>query len=132
MNSKSRQTGITLIGFAVLLCVLGFFAYAAMKLIPAYTEYFGVVKSMKLLQNEAGIENATIEVIRQKLNVQFDLQYVDEKDVPMNAISLNTTNGNRTLTIAWDKDIPFMYNVDLLAHFSHSVDLTKGTAAASN
>src|ERR1700722_10322890 len=93
MNSKNKQTGITLIGFAVLLCVLGFFIFAAMKLIPVYTEYFGVVKSMKLLQNDSGIENATIEDIRRKLNVQFDLQYVDETNVPPGSATLITANG---------------------------------------
>lgn len=126
MNTKNRQKGITLIGFAVLLCVLGFFAFAAMKLFPAYTEYFGVVKSMKLLQGEAGIENATIEEIRRKLNVQFDLQYVDETDVPPSSMTLITANGAHSLNIAYDKDIPFLYNVDLLVHFDKTVDLSHG------
>src|ERR1700712_494543 len=104
MNSKNKQTGITMIGFVVLLGVLGFFIYAGMKLFPAYTEYYGVVKSMKLLQNEAGIQNATIEEIRRKLNVQFDLQYVDEADVPPGAMTLITANGAHSLRIAYDKD----------------------------
>jgi len=42
----NKQSGITLIGFLILLIVVGFFAYAAMKLVPAYVEYFGVVKAM--------------------------------------------------------------------------------------
>jgi len=127
--NKNRQNGITLIGFAVLLCVVGFFAYAAMKLWPAYVTYYGVVKSMKMVQQDPQSSTGSIDLIRSKLNVQFDLQYVDEKDVPMSAISLNTANGSRALTIAWDKDIPFMYNVDLLVHFSHTVDLNRGAAA---
>ncbi len=48
-----KQHGITLIGFAIVLVIVGFFVYAAMKLIPVYTEYFGVVKSMKSLQSDA-------------------------------------------------------------------------------
>ena len=32
---KSKQSGITLIGFIILLAVAGFFAYTAMKLVPA-------------------------------------------------------------------------------------------------
>ena len=128
MNMKNTQKGITLIGFAVLLCVVGFFVYAGMKLFPAYTEYYGVVKSMKLLQNEAGIQTATLEEIRRKLNVQFDLQYVDEADIPPGAITLNTANGARSLRIAWDKDIPFLYNVDFLVHFQNTVDLTRGAS----
>ena len=46
MRTQRTQYGITLIGFAMVLIVVGFFAYAAMKLIPVYTEYFGVVKSL--------------------------------------------------------------------------------------
>jgi hypothetical protein len=128
MNSKNKQTGLTLIGFAVLLGVLGFIAYAVMKLFPAYSEYFGVVKSMKLLQNEPGIESASVEDIRRKLNVQFDLQYVDETDVPPSAVSLVTANGARSLRIAYDRDIPFLYNVDLLVHFDKTVDLSHGAS----
>ena len=126
MHTYGRQQGITMIGFAMLLGVLGFFAYAAMKLWPAYSEYFGVVKSMKGLQTEADIENATIGQIREKLNVQFDMQYVDEKNVPASAIQLVTANGQHSLRIAYDRDIPFMYNVDLLVHFDHTVDLSRG------
>src|ERR1700753_1571201 len=126
MNMKNRQRGITLMGFAILLIVVGFFAYAAMKLWPAYIEYYGVVKSMKSLQSEPGIETASIEQIRQKLNVQFDLQYVEENDIPASGYKLNTQNGAHSLTLSWDKDIPFLYNVDFLVHFSHTVDLSRG------
>lgn len=126
MNLKNRQRGITFLGFAILIAVVGFFAYAAMKLFPAYSEYYGVVKSMKSLQTEAGIENASIEVIKQRLNVQFDLQYVDETTIPASGYKLNTQNGGHSLTLTWDKDIPFLYNVDFLVHFSNTVDLARG------
>ena len=126
MRTHVTQKGITMIGFAFLLAIVGFFAYAAMKLIPAYTEYFGVVKSMKKLQTEAGIETMTIDVIRRKLGVLFDLQYVSEKDVPPSAMQLITANGQRSLRIAYDVDLPFIYNVDLLVHFDKTVDLSHG------
>ena len=126
MNSRNKQTGITLIGFAVLVCVLGFFIYAGMKLVPAYVEYFGVAKSMKLLQSEPGIESESLEQIRRNLNVQFDLQYVDEANVPPGAITMITQNGAHSLRIAYDRDIPFIYNVDFLVHFDKTVDLSHG------
>lgn len=126
MRTGNKQRGITLIGFAFLLVVVGFFAYATMKLVPAYSEYFGVVKSMKNLQNEPGIESATIEDIRGKLNVQFDLQYVNEASIPAKNMQLVTQGGQRSLHIFWEKDIPFIYNVDLLVHFDKTVDLSHG------
>ena len=121
-----RQSGLTLIGFAFVLIIAGFFAYVAMKLIPVYTEYFGVVKSMKSLQMQSGIETATIEDIRRKLNVNFDLQYVDDSSIPEKNIQLITKDGQHKLRIFYDKDIPFLYNVDLLVHFDNTVDLSHG------
>ena len=126
MRAMLRQSGLTLIGFAFVLMVVGFFAYAAMKLVPVYTEYFGVVKSMKSLQSQADIENATIEDIRRRLNVNFDLQYVDDRTIPEKNIQLITKDGQHKLRIFYDKDLPFMYNVDLLVHFDHTVDLSHG------
>jgi hypothetical protein len=127
MRAKIRQSGLTLIGFALVLMVAGFFAYAAMKLIPCYTEYFGVVKSMKSLQTIPGIETMTIEDIRRKLNVNFDLQYVDDATIPDKNIQLITKEGQRKLRIFYDKDMPFIYNIDLLVHFDNTVDLAHGT-----
>ena len=126
MRAATSQKGLTLIGFAIVLIVVGFFAYAAMKLIPVYTEYFGVVKSMKALQSQAGIETATIEDIRKKLNVNFDLQYVDENSIPEKNVQLITKDGQHKLRIFYDKDLPFIYNIDLLVHFDNTVDLSHG------
>ena len=126
MRSVARQKGLTLIGFGIVLVVAGFFAYAAMKLIPVYTEYFGVVKSMKSLQTLPGIESMTIEDIRRKLNVNFDLQYVDDSSIPEKNIQLITKDGQHKLRIFYDKDLPFVYNVDLLVHFDNTVDLSHG------
>ena len=126
MRTYGRQKGITMIGFAMLLGVLGFFAYAFMKLYPAYAEYFGVVKSMKTLQSESGIENATIDYIRAKLSLQYDIQYVSDQNVPPSAAQLITANGQHSLRIAYDRDIPFLYNVDFLVHFDKTVDLSHG------
>jgi Tfp pilus assembly major pilin PilA len=126
MRTMLRQNGMTLIGFAVVLIVAGFFAYAAMKLIPVYVEYFGVVKSMKALQSQADIEGATIEEIRKRLNVNFDLQYVDDRSIPEKNIQLITRDGQRKLRIFYDKDVPFLYNVDLLVHFDNTVDFARG------
>lgn len=121
-----RQHGITLIGFAIVLVIVGFFAYAAMKLVPVYSEYFSVVKSLKSLQSDAGIQNMGIEEIRRKLEPIFDVQYVDENDVPLSSVTLITANGQHSLNVAYSVQKPFIYNIDLLVHFNYTVDLSNG------
>ncbi|MBS0589852.1 MAG: DUF4845 domain-containing protein [Proteobacteria bacterium] len=123
MRTRNQQQGLSLIGFLIVLAVVGFFAYAAMLLIPAYSEYFGVVKSMKAIADDPGAASMPVEQIRSKLGYNMAIQYVGDKTVPPNAIKLNTAGGARILQIAYDKQIPFLYNVSLLLHFEHSENL---------
>ncbi|MCR6702832.1 MAG: DUF4845 domain-containing protein [Dokdonella sp.] len=130
-NSRSfaaggRQRGITLIGFLFMLIIVGFFAYLAMRLIPAYTEYMGVVKSMELVRNEPNSAQASPEEIRRSLMIKFDTQYVDSQSVPPQAITVLRQGGDATLRVAYEKRIPFAYNVDLVVSFDKSVNLGGG------
>ncbi|HJT97687.1 MAG TPA: DUF4845 domain-containing protein [Rhodanobacteraceae bacterium] len=124
MNMQRHHRGLTLIGFLVVLCVVGFFAYMAMRLMPVYFEYFGVVKAMEQLREEGTWGSRSIEEIRRELDVKFDTQYVDTSDVPPQAIQLKREGGAATLRIAYEKRVPFVYNVDLVASFDKSVNLS--------
>jgi Tfp pilus assembly major pilin PilA len=128
MKLQRYSRGITLIGFIVLLCVAGFFAYLAMKLVPVYIEYFGVVKAMEQVKSEPGAAQMSIDQIRRDLNVKFDTQYVDENDVPPQSIELKREAGRAVLRIAYEKRVSFMYNIDLVASFDKSVNLTNAGA----
>lgn len=126
---KQSQRGITFIGFVLMMCVVGFFAYVAMKLVPVYSEYMGVVKSMNQLQTEPGIASKDISEIRQLLGVKFDIQYVDDTMIPPQNIQLKKQSGAASLRIFYDKRVDFIYNVDLLVSFDKTVNLS-GTGAA--
>ena len=128
MNAHRYSRGITLLGFLILLCVAGFFAYVVMKLVPVYVEYFGVVKAMEQIKNEPGAAQKSVEQIRRDLNVKFDLQYVDQQDIPPQAIQVKREATGPTLRIAYEKRVPFMYNIDLVASFAKSVNLTNAGA----
>jgi Tfp pilus assembly major pilin PilA len=122
-NMRRNNRGITLIGFVILLGVAGFFAYLAMKLVPMYIEYFGVVKAMEMVKNEPGSSQKSLEEIRRDLNAKFDTQYVDDNSVPPQAISVKREAGGATLRIAYEKRVNFMYNIDLVGVFDKSVIL---------
>jgi len=125
MSMQHRKTrGIPLIGFAIMLCVAGFFAYLAMRLIPAYTEYYGVVKSMELERKEAGAASKSLDEIRRELAFKFTTQYVDEKNVPPQAITLKREGGASTMRVSYERRVPFMYNIDLLVTFDKSMNMT--------
>ena len=124
---KSKQSGITLIGFIILLAVAGFFAYMAMKLVPAYTEYMGVVKAMNQVSSE-GVEGKTLDQIRRGLLTKLGFQYVDDATISPKDITMGQGPKGNELRVSYDKDVPFMYNIDFLLHFEKSVPVAGNVA----
>ena len=120
---KSRQTGITLIGFLIVMAVVGFFGYMAMKLAPSYSEFMGVTKSMKQVVS-AGTTGKSLNDLRRELMFKMSFQYVDDATIKLSDIKLlRDASGTNTLFVAYDKKIPFMYNIDFLLHFEKGVPL---------
>ena len=120
---KSRQSGITLIGFLIVMAVVGFFAFMAMKLLPSYSEYMGVVKAMNQIASE-GTSGKTLDDIRRELAFKMNFQYVDDSTIKPADITIVHNNGDANqLNVTYDKQIPFMYNISFLLHFDKSVAL---------
>ncbi|SFS15330.1 protein of unknown function [Dyella sp. OK004] len=119
---KSKQSGITLIGFLIVLIVAAFFGYMAMKLVPAYAEFMGVNKAMNQVAS-GGMEGKTLEDIRRDLMFKMGFQYVDDATIKPKDITIDRKNNAAQLHISYDKRIPFMYNIDFLLHFEKSVAL---------
>ena len=124
MFAKKRSSGITLIGFVMLLCVVGFFGYMAMRLMPMYIEYMGVIKAMEQVRAEPNVANMSPEQVRQSLIRKFDTQYVDDAAIPPQAIRILRQNNASTLNITYERRVPFLYNLEFLGTFNKSVSLS--------
>jgi Tfp pilus assembly major pilin PilA len=106
---KSKQSGVTLIGFLFIIIIVGFFAYTAMKLFPSYSEAAGVSKAMNQIAT-AGTNGKSLDV--------------DDATIKPSDITIKRdAGGANTLNVDYDKKIPFMYNIDFLLHFDKSVPL---------
>ena len=126
MSIRQRTRGITLIGFLMLLLVVGFFAYLAMRLVPVYVEYMGVVKAMEQVRSESGSAQAPPEQIRRSLSLKFNTQYIDDNAIPPQAIQVLREGNSQILRIRYERRVPFVHNLELLASFDKSVSLSGG------
>lgn len=119
-----RQSGITLIGFVIILVIAAFFVYTAMKLVPAYMDYLSVSKAMNTVATNATSGNMSIDEVRRQLDLQQISQYFDDSDLKAGNVSVVTSpNGGSSLKLSYDKKIPWIYNIDFLVHFEKSVPL---------
>lgn len=125
---RKPQQGMTLIGFIFVLLIAGFFALMAMKLVPSYIEYFGVVKAMKQMAVEPGAAHMSLRDIRSDLAFKGNFQYVDDDTLDGNAVRVERTETGKNLVVEYDKTIHFIYNISFLLHFEKTVALS-GRAA---
>ena len=122
MVGKASQKGLTLIGFVMVLIVVGFFAFLGLKLFPVYSEYYSVVTDMKGLQAEPGVATMPPEIVKDKLFRRFYISYVTS--VQMKDVTVKRDKGY-TLRVAYEVRRPLAYNLDFVAKFDKSVDLTR-------
>ena len=119
---KRYHSGMTLIGFVFVLIIAAFFAFLIMRLFPAYSEYYGVVTAMKSIQGEPGVASMPPAKIRDLLARRFAISYV--KSVKQENIQIDRKNGYN-LTIKYEYREPLVYNLDFVAKFEKTVDLTR-------
>ena len=125
-NRPARQRGITLISFVFVLIVIGFFGYMAMVLGPAYNEYYGVVKAMNSVAAENTPGSTDIDAMRKSLDRHFTVGYVESVDGTQ--MKLVRDKGGNLISMDYEVRKPFLYNVDFVLKFAHSVALGSKTA----
>ncbi|HEX7340304.1 MAG TPA: DUF4845 domain-containing protein [Rhodanobacteraceae bacterium] len=121
MLTKHKQSGMTLIGFLVILIIAGFFAYMAMKLAPPYMDFMGVSKAMKQVATE-GVNGKMPNEIRRDFMFKLSFQYADQVIQPSDITFKRAENGTN-MTVAYDQQVHFIYNIDFLLHFKKSIQL---------
>jgi len=120
---KAKQSGITLIGFLIILIVVAFFGFMAMKLVPPYIEFMGVKKAMNQIASD-GANGRSLDTIRRDLMFKMSFQYVDDGTIQPSDIVLTHNDGGSTLSVSYDKQVPFIANIDFLLHFDDSVQMS--------
>ncbi|MGH8145706.1 MAG: DUF4845 domain-containing protein [Rhodanobacteraceae bacterium] len=119
-----RQSGISMVGFVIILVIAAFFAYTLMKLVPAYMDYFSVSKALNTVASQAKSSGMSADQIRNQLDTQQISQYFDDSDIAQGNVHVVTNpNGGSMLQLIYDKKIPWIYNIDFLLHFEKSVPL---------
>lgn len=124
---RARQSGVSLIGFIIILAVVGFFAFLFMKIFPAYSEYYNVVGAMESVRKEPGSSRWTPAEILGSLEKRMYINYVDDSRVNRRTFQLKRSGNGYTLTVKYERREPLLYNLDYVAKFERTVQLTGKT-----
>ena len=119
---KRTQRGITLIGFVIVLGLVGFFAYIAMKLVPMYSEFYAVKQAIKGLQQEPGIANRDPAKIQDLFFRRLYISYAE--NVKPEHVKIERVDGGWNMRVDYEVRKPLMANLDVVGKFSADEKLT--------
>jgi len=119
-NIPTYAKGFTLLGLLFILCLVGFFGYSALRIAPAYQEYFSMSQALTALSNEPGMRNKSPAQVKQELLNRFYISYVEtptEKNIKVSRSS------GYLVQVKYEVRRPFLGNLDFVAQFEKTVTL---------
>ncbi|PHV11574.1 DUF4845 domain-containing protein [Chitinimonas sp. BJB300] len=119
-----KQAGLTLITMVLLAIVLGLCFVLTMKLIPVYSEYFGVKSTLKALVKEKA--GAPVGDIRESFMKRAEIEYI--KSVRPDDLDIVQGDGSTTIGVTYDANVPLIANATLVLHFEVEEKSAPGAA----
>ena len=120
---KRTQSGITLIGFIVVLAVVGVFVYMGIKVVPMYTEFFAVKKALSQLSEEPGITREDPARIKELFFRRLDISYADS--VKKNNVNVLRRDAGFLITVDYEVRRPLISNIDVVGRFNAEQSLSR-------
>lgn len=118
-----KQQGITLIGFGIVLVLVVFFAYVAMRLVPVYLEYHAVVGAMDTVQADPLAATYTPAKIRERIMRSLYVSYASD-NIQKHHITVKRQQGVQ-VRVAYEVRKPMIGNVDVIVSFDRTVVLRR-------
>ena len=117
MRNRSRQSGITIIGFLFVAAVFLSLAIIGFRVLPAYIEYFSVEKILRQVVDGSSGE-LTLAGVRRDFERRSGADYIDS--VYASDIDLTKQGNEITISASWTKTLHLVGNVSLLLEFEAS------------
>ena len=123
---KRRQSGLTLIGFIIVLGVVGLFAYVGMKLFPMYSEFYSVKQALKGLAAEPGIAQKNPAQVKDLLFRRLYVSYAE--NVKANNVKIERDGTGYRIIVKYEVRRPLIANLDVVGNFEATEDLMRSGA----
>jgi Domain of unknown function (DUF4845) len=113
---RSRQSGITFIGWLFLLVPIAMVVYAGIRLAPMYLNYMKVAKALEQTADEnVGEKQLSAESVRKSLERRFDVDAITFPEVK--SITVSRDGGQLALVADYEDLAPLFGEISLLVHF---------------
>jgi hypothetical protein len=119
-SMQSRQRGLTMFGFLFVAILMVALALLAMKLVPAYIEFFSVKKTLATMGQDPDIRSKSNAEIRKDFERRANIAYITV--VKPQDLSIYRNGGAPVISAEYEFRTTLAGNVSLVVDFSASSD----------
>ena len=122
MNIKSQE-GMSMLGMLCALVLVASAMLLAMKLVPLYIDDYAITKGLESLQKEENLYSNSKSAVRSKFLRKLAAEYT--RPLGKDEIIIEKKKGLLVLDIIYEARVPVVYNLDIVAKFSHHFEQKK-------
>ncbi|MFN3543895.1 MAG: DUF4845 domain-containing protein [Thiobacillus sp.] len=115
---KSRQRGLSMLGFLFVAIVLVAVAMLAMKLVPAYVEFFSVKKILNAMAQDPEMKDKSNAELRNDFSRRASVDYVSV--VKPEDLRIERQGGVPVISVEYEFRTPLVANISLVIDFNAS------------
>jgi len=115
LKTPKSQRGMTGMGIMMILILVGFVLFIAIKLFPLYLEGFKVTSTLNGLTTDSRVEGATDRQIKELILKKLQVDDVDS--VMAEHIKVDSSGKKRKVSIEYEGRVHMMSNVDAVVVF---------------
>lgn len=117
-TQPSRQRGLSLLGWVVVLIVLVVFGTAAFRMVPAYMEYNTISSAIESVLDDNKTALMSPGEVRESIGKRFLINQVDA--IGENDLDIEKAGGQLSVGVDYEVRQPMFYNVYVLMKFDHT------------
>jgi len=119
VNNLSRQRGISSAGVLLIAVLLGLFFTVGLKVGPLYVDHNLITGLCQDLIDNGEADGMTVTEVRDRISSTLRINNVTDFD--LNSIRMRKENGEAIITVAYEKRVPLIANLDIIATFDESL-----------
>ena len=114
MPMRTRQSGLSMLGFLFVAAVVVTCVMIGFRVLPAYIEYYSVHKALEQALADAKDLNSAAE-IKSAFQKRADAGYIES--VQGRDIEITKSKNEVTASVSWTRKLPMVANVSLFLEF---------------
>jgi len=119
LNHLSRQRGISSAVVLMIALLLGLFFTFGLKVGPLYVNHNLITGLCQGLIDNGEANTLTVTEVRDRISSTLRINNITDFD--LNSILMRKDNGEAIITVAYEKRVPLVANLDIVATFDESL-----------